>query len=111
MAVLPPKTECIVFSIDGSFTASMSIMGKDPKVKAGAVDVVRYDGRQNHNFNSLFRICSYQNFSMTQALARIRIPDYLHHSSSRHAAEQSSGVACTTQLPTRHGDLHGRSIY
>ena len=42
MAVLPPKTECIVFSIDGSFTASVSIMGKDPKVRAGAVDVVRY---------------------------------------------------------------------
>ncbi|CAI9741236.1 protein retinal degeneration B-like isoform X1 [Octopus vulgaris] len=42
LAVLPPKTEAVVFSIDGSFTASMSIMGKDPKVRAGAVDVVRY---------------------------------------------------------------------
>ncbi|XP_055861562.1 protein retinal degeneration B-like isoform X1 [Biomphalaria glabrata] len=41
MAVLPPKTETVVFSIDGSFTASVSIMGKDPKVRAGAVDVVR----------------------------------------------------------------------
>ena len=27
--------------IDGSFTASVSIMGSDPKVRAGAVDVVR----------------------------------------------------------------------
>ncbi|XP_074640171.1 protein retinal degeneration B-like [Tubulanus polymorphus] len=42
LSVLPPKTESIVFSIDGSFTASMSIMGKDPKVRAGAVDVVRH---------------------------------------------------------------------
>lgn len=42
LSVLPPKTETIVFSIDGSFTASMSIMGKDPKVRAGAVDVVRH---------------------------------------------------------------------
>lgn len=42
MAVIPPKTECIVFSIDGSFTASMSVTGRDPKVRAGAVDVVRY---------------------------------------------------------------------
>lgn len=42
LSVLPPKTETVVFSIDGSFTASMSIMGKDPKVRAGAVDVVRY---------------------------------------------------------------------
>lgn len=42
IAVVPPKTECIVFSIDGSFTASMSVTGKDPKVRAGAVDVVRH---------------------------------------------------------------------
>lgn len=42
LAVVPPKTECIVFSIDGSFTASMSVTGRDPKVRAGAVDVVRY---------------------------------------------------------------------
>jgi hypothetical protein len=42
LAVLPPKTETVVFSIDGSFTASVSIMGKDPKVRAGAVDVVRH---------------------------------------------------------------------
>lgn len=41
LAVIPPKTECVVFSIDGSFTASMSVTGKDPKVRAGAVDVVR----------------------------------------------------------------------
>ncbi|XP_060558830.1 protein retinal degeneration B-like isoform X3 [Ruditapes philippinarum] len=42
LAVLPPRTETIIFSIDGSFTASVSIMGKDPKVKPGAVDVVRH---------------------------------------------------------------------
>lgn len=41
LAVIPPKTECIVFSIDGSFTASVSVTGRDPKVRAGAVDVVR----------------------------------------------------------------------
>ncbi|XP_071093822.1 protein retinal degeneration B-like [Haliotis cracherodii] len=42
LTVLPPKTETVIFSIDGSFTASVSIMGKDPKVRAGAVDVVRH---------------------------------------------------------------------
>ncbi|XP_048507516.1 protein retinal degeneration B isoform X3 [Athalia rosae] len=42
MAVIPPKTECVVFSIDGSFTASMSVTGRDPKVRAGAVDIVRH---------------------------------------------------------------------
>ena len=41
LTVLPPRTECVVFSIDGSFTASVSIWGKDPKVRAGAIDVVR----------------------------------------------------------------------
>ena len=42
LAVVPPKTECVVFSIDGSFAASMSVTGKDPKVKPGAVDIVRH---------------------------------------------------------------------
>ncbi|XP_012231452.1 protein retinal degeneration B isoform X2 [Linepithema humile] len=42
VAVIPPRTECVVFSIDGSFAASRSVSGKDPKVWAGAVDVVRH---------------------------------------------------------------------
>ncbi|XP_037919293.1 protein retinal degeneration B isoform X2 [Hermetia illucens] len=42
MAVIPPRTECVVFSIDGSFTASVSVTGRDPKVRAGAVDVCRH---------------------------------------------------------------------
>ncbi|XP_023246187.1 protein retinal degeneration B [Copidosoma floridanum] len=42
LAVIPPKTECVVFSIDGSFTASVSVTGRDPKVRAGAVDIVRH---------------------------------------------------------------------
>lgn len=40
--VLPKEMECVVFSIDGSFAASVSIMGSDPKMRAGAVDVVRW---------------------------------------------------------------------
>ncbi|XP_046872615.1 membrane-associated phosphatidylinositol transfer protein 2 isoform X3 [Hypomesus transpacificus] len=42
LTVLPNGTEFVVFSIDGSFAASVSIMGSDPKVRAGAVDVVRH---------------------------------------------------------------------
>lgn len=42
LAVIPPRTECVVFSIDGSFTASMSVTGRDPKVRAGAVDICRH---------------------------------------------------------------------
>jgi hypothetical protein len=42
LAVVPKETECVVFSIDGSFTASVSVTAKDPKVRPGAVDVVRH---------------------------------------------------------------------
>uniref|UniRef100_A0A3P8VYT9 Phosphatidylinositol transfer protein, membrane-associated 2 n=1 Tax=Cynoglossus semilaevis TaxID=244447 RepID=A0A3P8VYT9_CYNSE len=42
LTILPWGAEFVVFSIDGSFAASVSIMGSDPKVRAGAVDVVRY---------------------------------------------------------------------
>ncbi|XP_074527050.1 membrane-associated phosphatidylinositol transfer protein 2-like isoform X6 [Halichoeres trimaculatus] len=42
LTVIPRGTEFVVFSIDGSFAASVSIMGSDPKVRAGAVDVVRH---------------------------------------------------------------------
>lgn len=42
LCCVPPQTETVVFSIDGSFAGSMSLTGKDPKVKAGAVDVVRH---------------------------------------------------------------------
>ncbi|KRZ18030.1 Membrane-associated phosphatidylinositol transfer protein 1 [Trichinella zimbabwensis] len=42
LAVLPQDTECVVFSIDGSFTASVSLTGKNPRVRPSAVDVVRY---------------------------------------------------------------------
>uniref|UniRef100_A0A8D2QSA5 Phosphatidylinositol transfer protein membrane associated 2 n=1 Tax=Zosterops lateralis melanops TaxID=1220523 RepID=A0A8D2QSA5_ZOSLA len=39
ITVLPKGTEFVVFSIDGSFAASVSIMGSDPKVRPGAADV------------------------------------------------------------------------
>uniref|UniRef100_A0A183AHW0 LNS2 domain-containing protein n=1 Tax=Echinostoma caproni TaxID=27848 RepID=A0A183AHW0_9TREM len=42
LAVVPPNTEAVVFSVDGSFAASLSIMGKDPKIRPGAVDVARH---------------------------------------------------------------------
>lgn len=42
LVVLPPHTDCVIFSIDGSFAASVSLMGSDPKVQPGSVDVVRY---------------------------------------------------------------------
>ncbi|XP_062569134.1 protein retinal degeneration B-like isoform X1 [Saccostrea cucullata] len=52
LCVLPPKTETIVFSIDGSFTASRSISGKNPRLRPGAVDVVRH--WQEHGYLILY---------------------------------------------------------
>jgi len=43
LVVVPPHTEAVVFSVDGSFAANISISAKDVKVKDGAVDVVRLE--------------------------------------------------------------------
>ena len=42
ICILPPRIETVVFSIDGSFAANVSLSGTDPKIRAGAVDIVRY---------------------------------------------------------------------
>lgn len=52
IAVVPPETRCVVFSIDGSLTGSVSVTGRDPRVRAGAVDVARF-WQQNVNAVSL----------------------------------------------------------
>ena len=41
LAVLAAGTHMAVFSIDGSLTASVSVSGRDPRVRPGAVDVLR----------------------------------------------------------------------
>lgn len=48
MAVIPKDTQCVVFSVDGSLTASISVTGKDPRVRPGAVDVVRHWHEQGY---------------------------------------------------------------
>ncbi|NXX44199.1 PITM2 protein, partial [Tricholaema leucomelas] len=58
ITVLPKGTEFVVFSIDGSFAASVSIMGSDPKVRAGAVDVVRSAAAAGADGLGLPYICS-----------------------------------------------------
>ncbi|KAG8229664.1 hypothetical protein J437_LFUL008597 [Ladona fulva] len=42
LAVIHPKTEVVVLSIDGSFAARMSSTGLPPSVRQGSVDVVRF---------------------------------------------------------------------
>ncbi|CAD6185676.1 unnamed protein product [Caenorhabditis auriculariae] len=48
IAIVPADTKCAVFSVDGSLTASVSVTGKDPRVRPGAVDVVRYWHEQGY---------------------------------------------------------------
>lgn len=48
IAVVPPETHCVIFSIDGSLTGSVSVTGRDPRVRPGAVDVVRYWQQQGY---------------------------------------------------------------
>uniref|UniRef100_A0A7E4UTF1 DDHD domain-containing protein n=1 Tax=Panagrellus redivivus TaxID=6233 RepID=A0A7E4UTF1_PANRE len=48
IAVVPPETRCVVFSIDGSLTGSVSVTGRDPRVRPGAVDVVRFWQQQGY---------------------------------------------------------------
>ncbi|CAL2037074.1 unnamed protein product [Caenorhabditis brenneri] len=48
VAIVPHGTKCAVFSVDGSLTASVSVTGKDPRVRPGAVDVVRYWQEQGY---------------------------------------------------------------
>ncbi|VDK68610.1 unnamed protein product [Litomosoides sigmodontis] len=42
IAVAPVGEQFVVFSVDGSLTASVSVTGRDPRVRPGVVDVVRY---------------------------------------------------------------------
>ena len=42
LAVLSARTQAVVFRIDELLTASVSVTGRDTKVRAGAVDVVRH---------------------------------------------------------------------
>ncbi|CAB4011920.1 Hypothetical predicted protein, partial [Paramuricea clavata] len=48
LAVLRANTEAVVFSIDGAFSASVSLRGRHPKVQPGAVDVVRHWQEQGY---------------------------------------------------------------
>uniref|UniRef100_A0A183BU11 DDHD domain-containing protein n=1 Tax=Globodera pallida TaxID=36090 RepID=A0A183BU11_GLOPA len=48
IAVVPSGTPVVVFSIDGSLTASVSVTGRDPRLRPGAVDVVRFWQQQGY---------------------------------------------------------------
>lgn len=100
LTVLPRAMECVVFSIDGSFAASVSIMGSDPKVRPGAVDVVR----QVLSVFEFVHQSSKREAVLTsavraQTLAGPGIPDHLHHRSPGHAEAARCFLALAAQLP------------
>lgn len=117
LTVIPRGTEFVVFSIDGSFAASVSIMGSDPKVRAGAVDVVRYCSspffsgfKQDFLWDWSTLACSdviyvfvlFSCSSSLQALAGFRLFDHLCDRATRHAEAAGSGLVVSAQLPSWH---------
>lgn len=108
LTVVPRGTEFVVFSIDGSFAASVSIMGSDPKVRAGAVDVVRYqdclscDGCGRMIGWSGFRMRFVRLFLCFQVLAGFGLSDYLRDRATGHAEAAGGGLVVTAQFSSRH---------
>lgn len=74
MSVLPPKTEAVVFSIDGSFAANISFSGNDPKVRAGSVDVVRHWQELGYMIIYITARPDMQHYKVTNWLAQHNFP-------------------------------------
>lgn len=90
VAVVSRNTQCVVFSFDGSLTASVSVTGRDPRVRAGAIDVVRFW----HDLVRLYISSSSRNlFSVVEKKIEIHpeffsgLSDYLHYCSTRYATK------------------------
>lgn len=109
LTVIPRGTEFVVFSIDGSFAASVSIMGSDPKVRAGAVDVVRYrrvfpSRCLKQDYFCRLKPATAQHFFYLslQALAGSRLFNHLRDGTAGHAEATSGSLALAAQLSTRY---------
>lgn len=74
LSVLPAKTEAVVFSIDGSFAANISFSGTDPKVRPGAVDVVRHWQDLGYLIIYITARPDYQHYKVTNWLAQHNFP-------------------------------------
>ena len=74
LSVLPEKTEAVVFSIDGSFAANISFTGNDPKVRPGAVDVVRHWQDLGYLIIYITARPDYQHYKVTNWLAQHNFP-------------------------------------
>ncbi|KAL2100466.1 hypothetical protein ACEWY4_004860 [Coilia grayii] len=120
LTVLPRGTEFVVFSIDGSFAASVSIMGSDPKVRAGAVDVVRHwqdlgymivyvTGRPDMQKQRVVAWLSQHNFPH----GIVSFCDGLVHDPLRHKANFLKSLICEAQMKifAAYGSTKDVSVY
>uniref|UniRef100_A0A4W4HBQ3 DDHD domain-containing protein n=1 Tax=Electrophorus electricus TaxID=8005 RepID=A0A4W4HBQ3_ELEEL len=120
LTVLPRGTELVVFSIDGSFAASVSIMGSDPKVRAGAVDVVRHwqdlgyvivyvTGRPDMQKQRVVAWLSQHNFPH----GVVSFCDGLVHDPLRHKANFLKSLVCEAHLRIHaaYGSTKDISVY
>ncbi|XP_036384061.1 membrane-associated phosphatidylinositol transfer protein 2-like isoform X5 [Megalops cyprinoides] len=120
LTVLPRGTEFVVFSIDGSFAASVSIMGSDPKVRAGAVDVVRHwqdlgyliiyvTGRPDMQKQRVVAWLSQHNFPH----GIVSFCDGLVHDPLRHKANFLKSLICESHMKifAAYGSTKDISVY
>ncbi|XP_034152773.1 membrane-associated phosphatidylinositol transfer protein 2 isoform X8 [Esox lucius] len=120
LTVLPRGTEFVVFSIDGSFAASVSIMGSDPKVRAGAVDVVRHwqdlgylivyvTGRPDMQKQRVVAWLSQHNFPH----GIVSFCDGLVHDPLRHKANFLKALICEAHMKifAAYGSTKDISVY
>ncbi|KAI1881975.1 hypothetical protein AGOR_G00245720 [Albula goreensis] len=120
LTVLPQATEFVVFSIDGSFAASVSIMGSDPKVRAGAVDVVRHwqdlgyliiyvTGRPDMQKQRVVAWLSQHNFPH----GIVSFCDGLVHDPLRHKANFLKSLICEAHMKifAAYGSTKDISVY
>ncbi|ESN96762.1 hypothetical protein HELRODRAFT_67527 [Helobdella robusta] len=105
MVVLPARTEVVVFSIDGSFTASVSIMGRDPKVKPGAVDVVRCYHERGYLIIYITARPDMQHRRVTKWLARHNFPHGLVWFADGLSAEPLKQKASNLRQLVREAEL------
>uniref|UniRef100_A0A3P9L0A6 Phosphatidylinositol transfer protein membrane associated 2 n=1 Tax=Oryzias latipes TaxID=8090 RepID=A0A3P9L0A6_ORYLA len=118
LTVVPKGTEFVVFSIDGSFAASVSIMGSDPKVRAGAVDVVRYwqdlgylivyiTGRPDMQKQRVVAWLSQHNFPH----GVVSFCDGLVHDPLRHKANFLKSLISEVRICAAYGSNKDISVY